>query len=60
MILLPKPSMSGGPPDGAAHVPPHFWVFVWKNVDVKEIQNETTDHKISLHADNVLLFLWNK
>lgn len=27
---------------------------------VKEIQNETTDHKISLHADNVLLFLWNK
>lgn len=52
--------MSGGPPDGAAHFPPHFLVFVWKNVDVKEIQNETTDHKISLHADDVLLFLRNK
>lgn len=52
--------MSGGPPDGAAHSPPHVLVFVSKHVDIKEIQNETTDHKISLHADDVLLFLWDK
>lgn len=53
---------------GGCPIPPSLFVIfieplaatTRQNVDIQGAQTENADHKISLYADDVLLFLWNK